>query len=242
MKNLDRDHEIQGTPPPLIPLLLASHIDTPYTERMEDTQVNQSTTDLPDFLSAMTSTNSKPRLNVPDLDLEMPLKQIAPVPPKGPKVLTNVHRAMVDTILARPDITMAELGDHYGISQSWTNMIVNSVAFKRQLEKRRDEVINPIIIASTEERLQAVVNRSLDVIHEKLNKSADQVSDTLALRALELSSKAMGMGQVKAATVVIESNHLDNLAKRLVALRPRTTSQGEVYEADAKEIHGSRGD
>jgi len=161
---------------------------------------------------------------VPDLDLDLPMKRIAPVPPKGPKVLNNVHRAMVDTILARPEMTMAELGEQYGISPSWTNLIINSVAFKRLLGKRRDEVINPIIIASTEERLQAVVNRSLDVIHEKLSKSADQVSDNLVLKALEVSTKAMGMGQVKAAAVVIESNHLDNLAKRLVALRPRDNS------------------
>ena len=63
-----------------------------------------------------------------------------------------------------------------------------------------------------------------------------EVSDNLALRALELSSKAMGLGQAKAATVVVEANHLDNLAKRLVALRPRATPQGEVYEANAKEI------
>ena len=209
---------------------------------MEDTQVNQSTMDLPDFLASpsATATNSNEPI-VPDLDLEMPLKQIAPVPPKGPKVLTNVHRAMADTILARPDITMAELGEQYGVSASWTNLIVNSVAFKRHLEKRRDEVINPIIIASTEERLQAVVNRSLDVIHEKLSKTPDQVSDNLALRALELSSKAMGLGQAKAATVVVEANHLDNLAKRLVALRPRNTPQGEVYEAEAKEVHSPRG-
>ena len=164
------------------------------------------------------------------------MKQVAPNPPKGPKVLTNVHRAMVDTILARPEITMAELGEKYGYSATWTNYIVSSPGFKRLLEKRRDEVINPIIIASTEERLQAVVNRSLDVIHEKLSKNADQVSENLALRALELSSKAMGLGQVKAATVVVESNHLDNLAKRLVALRPRDTQQGVVYEAEAKEI------
>jgi hypothetical protein len=210
---------------------------------MEDTSVNQSTMDLPDFLTAPSATaaNSNESLNIPDLDLEMPLKQIAPVPPKGPRVLNNVHRAMVDTILARPDITTAELGDQYGFSASWTNMIINSVAFKRHLEKRRDEVVNPIIIASTEERLQAVVNRSLDVIHEKLSKNPDQVSDNLALRALELGSKAMGLGQAKAATVVVEANHLDNLAKRLVALRPRNTPQGEVYEAEIKEVNGARG-
>ena len=210
---------------------------------MEDTSVNQSTMDLPDFLTAprATAANSNESLNIPDLDLEMPLKQIAPVPPKGPRVLNNVHRAMVDTILARPDITTAELGDQYGFSASWTNMIINSVAFKRHLEKRRDEVINPIIIASTEERLQAVVNRSLDVIHEKLSKNPDQVSDNLALRALELGCNALGLGQAKAATVVVEANHLDNLAKRLVALRPRNTPQGEVYEAEIKEVNGARG-
>jgi len=199
---------------------------------MEDKPVNQSTMDLPDFLRSNTP---EPPI-VPDLDLEMPMKQIAPVPPKGPKVLTNVHRAMADTILARPDITMAELGEQYNLSASWTNLIVNSVAFKRYIEKRRDEIVNPIIIASTQERLEAVTNRALDVIHEKLSKNADQVSDNLALRALELSSKAMGLGQAKAATVVVETNHLDNLAKRLVALRPRNTPQGEVYEAEAKEV------
>jgi len=188
---------------------------------MEDTLVNQSS------------------LKLPDLDLEMPLKQVAPNPPKGPKVLTNVHRAMVDTILARPSVTTAELGELFGFSTAWVGLCIQSVPFKRQLERRRAEVINPIIIASTEERLQAVINRSLDVIHEKLLKNPDQVSDTLALRALEVSAKALGLGQAVTATVVVESNHLDNLAKRLVALRPRDTSNGVVYEADAKEVRTS---
>jgi hypothetical protein len=205
--------------------------------------------DLPGFLTAGNQleqfssgpASSEQPLNIPDLPIDIPMRQIAPVPPKGPQVLTNLHKAMADTILARPDITTKELSEQYGHSLSWTNLIINSVAFKRYLEKRRDEVINPIIVASTEERLQAVVNRSLDVIHEKLMKSPSEVSDNLALRALELSSKAMGLGQAKAATVVVEANHLDNLAKRLVALRPRSTPQGEVYEANAKEINGPRG-
>lgn len=190
--------------------------------------------------SGTASSEPEQPLNIPDLPIDVPMRQIAPVPPQGPKVLTNVHKAMADTILARPDISTAELAEQYGISQGWTNLIINSVAFRRYIDKRRDEVINPIIVASTQERLEAVVNRSLDVIHEKLMKSPGEVSDNLALRALELSSKAMGLGQAKAATVVVEANHLDNLAKRLVALRPRATPQGEVYEANAKEIDSSR--
>jgi len=190
---------------------------------MEDTQVNQSS------------------LNLPDLDLELPLKQVAGSPPKGVKVLTNVHRAMVDTILANPTASCADLGDIYGYSAHWVNLTIQSPVFKRELERRRAEVINPIIIASTEERLQAVINRSLDVINEKLSKNPDQISDTLALRALEVSAKALGLGQATTTAVVVESNHLDNLAKRLVALRPRDTSNGVIYEADSKEINGSGG-
>ena len=99
----------------------------------------------------------------------------------------------------------------------------------------RVEIINPIIAATTEERLNAVMHRSLDVIHEKLNKDPDRVSDALALRALEITSKALGLGQPKKEDIVVDVSHLDNLAKRLVALKPRDTGNGVVYEAENLE-------
>jgi hypothetical protein len=120
----------------------------------------------------------------------------------------------------------------FGYSTAWVNLSIQSPLFKNILDKRRAEIVNPIIIATTQERLQAVVDRSLDVIHEKLNKNPDQVSEALALKALELGSKALGMGQPKKEELVVDVSHLDNLAKRLVALKPRETTEGVIYEAE----------
>ena len=95
-------------------------------------------------------------------------------------------------------------------------------------------------VFTTEQRYQLkTLSDNLRTIYG--SAKPNEQKDNLALRALELSSKAMGLGQAKAATVVVEANHLDNLAKRLVALRPRNTPQGEVYEAEAKEVHSPRG-
>lgn len=169
-------------------------------------------------------------------DLDLPIE---PNPTgktyRGPVAVTHVHRAMVDAILAYPAITNRELAEMFGYSPSWVGMVLQSPLFKNVLEKRRNEVINPIIVATTEERLKAVVDRSLDVIHEKLSKDVDKVNDALVLRALEIGAKALGMGQPKKEDIVVDVSHLDNLAKRLVALKPRDTGQGVVYEAENLE-------
>ena len=173
--------------------------------------------------------------SIDPMDLTLPIEEVKSKTYKGPKVMTNIHRAMIDTILAIPTVTTRDLAEMYGYSQAWVSLSLQSPLFKTELERRRVEIINPIIAATTEERLNAVMHRSLDVIHEKLNKDPDRVSDALALRALEITSKALGLGQPKKEDIVVDVSHLDNLAKRLVALKPRDTGNGVVYEAENLE-------
>jgi hypothetical protein len=80
-----------------------------------------------------------------------------------------------------------------------------------------------------------VVTRSLEVLAEKLSKPAAAVPDNLALRAMEMGSKALGLGGNAAPVNVVPLNHLETLAQRLVLLKSQATG-GMIYEGEIKEV------
>ncbi len=101
------------------------------------------------------------------------------------------HEAMIDVIIAEPTLTQRELAKRFDRSENWISIIMGSDAFQAALAKRRDDVTDPFLIATIEERFRGLANQSLQVLAEKLEttKSAD-----LALKALDISSKALGFG------------------------------------------------
>jgi hypothetical protein len=149
----------------------------------------------------------------------------SPAKPEIAKV-RYTHDAMIDLIISDPWISQNQIAAYFGYTVSWVSIIFSSDAFKERLEMRKEELVDPAIRATLEERMKALVTRSLDVLMEKLNKPASGVSDTVALRALELGAKAIGMGGNAPATpVTINAGHIENLAERLVQLR------GQAYGA-----------
>jgi hypothetical protein len=107
------------------------------------------------------------------------------------KVVHYSHEAMIDAIVANPTLTQKDLGVMFGKTWRWISRIVNSDAFQAALAKRREELTDPYIIASMEERFKGVVTQSLEIIAEKLENS--QNTD-LALKTLDVSIKALGFG------------------------------------------------
>lgn len=101
------------------------------------------------------------------------------------------HDAMIDLIIARPGITQNELATHFGYSVGWVSRVQNSDAFQARLAVRKEDIVDPALIASTEERLRELANLSIDTVLEKvrLTKNAD-----LALKAMEVTTKALGYG------------------------------------------------
>lgn len=101
------------------------------------------------------------------------------------------HEAMIDVILAEPTITQNELAKRFDRSVSWMSIVMGSDAFQAALAKRRDDIIDPFLVATIEERFRGLATQSLEVLAEKLEttRSAD-----LALKALDISSKALGFG------------------------------------------------
>lgn len=101
------------------------------------------------------------------------------------------HEALIDVILAEPTLTQYELAERFNRGYNWISIIMGSDAFQAALAKRRDDVTDPFLIATIEERFRGLATQSLQVLAEKLEttKSAD-----LALKALDISSKALGFG------------------------------------------------
>jgi len=132
------------------------------------------------------------------------------------------HDSMIDCIIAHPGISQNQLALLYGYSASWISQVMSSDAFQARLAERRTELVDPTILATIEEQFKGVVARSLEVIREKLKKPPDQIPDNLALRTLELSSRALGYGARDAGGPAPQAGdvnvHLNIMGERLVDL------------------------
>lgn len=147
------------------------------------------------------------------------------------------HKAMIDLIIGNPWISQNAIAAHFGYTAAWISNILAADAFQAALAARREEVVDPVLKATIEERFRALVIKSLDVLQEKLN--ASQVSDNVAIRAAELGAKALGVGGHAAPKPQESSNdRLERLATRLVDLLPKQERviQGEVLRVEESSV------
>lgn len=145
------------------------------------------------------------------------------------------HEAMIDKIIANPWVSNIELAEYFGYSQSWVSTIITSGAFQAKLAERKEELVDPLIRLNLEDRFKALTSRSLEVLQAKLCRSIDDIPDMLVLKAVELGTKALGLGMSDAPQVVIASeDRLEKLAHRLIALQGRGT--GPVIDVAAREL------
>lgn len=164
----------------------------------------------------------------------------APRPPQGGgsanaiQKLSYTHQALIDLIVANPYMSQNELAARFGYTPGWLSRIIASDAFQQQLMARRDEIIDPSIKATVEERFRALVVLSLERLHEKL--SAPQVSDNVALRAAELGAKALGIGGHAPPPPPPATDRLAALAERLLVLQANVRQQGASYAKESGRV------
>lgn len=151
------------------------------------------------------------------------------------KRMSYTHDALIDLIIEHPELDQNEFAAAFGYTPGWISTIIASDAFQTKLAHRRDEIIDPAIKASIEERFRALVVRSLEVLQAKLN--APQVSDNVALRAAELGAKALGVGGHAPPKPAQDDARLEKLAERLLILQSNVRERvvnGEVLAIETK--------
>lgn len=131
------------------------------------------------------------------------------------------HEAMIDILIAEPGIKQNELAVRFGVSVAWISRIIGSDAFQGALAKRREELTDPFLVATLEERMTGVAMQALDVIGEKL--ALTQNVD-VALKAYDISMKALGFGAKTGSNTNIQNNFV-------VALPPKALNSTDWAKA-----------
>jgi hypothetical protein len=101
------------------------------------------------------------------------------------------HEAVIDAMIANPDMSQNEIAAMMGYSPPWLSIIINSDAFQEKLSERRAEVIDPMLRATIEDRLRGVAAKAAEVILENLHAAP---TPKVALQALEVTTRALGYG------------------------------------------------
>lgn len=143
------------------------------------------------------------------------------------------HVDMIDYIIAHPGITQDHLAARYGYSPGWISNVMASDAWQSAMAARREELVDPVLKASLEERYKGLALHSLERLMERLDKP--NVSDNVILRAAELGAKSVGVGG-NAPPPPPDTDHLAQLANRLIDLQANIRNrlpQGATYEGVA---------
>ena len=143
------------------------------------------------------------------------------------------HVDMIDFIIAHPECSQKTLAARYGYAEGWVSNIMASDAWQSTMAARREEIVDPELRLSLEERFRGVTTRSLQRLMEKLD--APQVSDQVVLRAVELGAKALGVGG-NAPPKPPDADHLARLAERLLVLQSNVRHQGVLINGQSEIV------
>ena len=113
--------------------------------------------------------------------------------------INYTHDALIDAIITNPEKTQREFAAIFGYGESWLSIIMNSDSFKERLHERREEIVNPILRATVEDRMKALVQKSTEILLERLAVDPDP---SLALKTLEVTSRSLGYGAKLAGPAV----------------------------------------
>lgn len=112
------------------------------------------------------------------------------------------HEAMAEIIIANPEITQRQIALQFGRTEGWISRVINSDAFRHLMHQKKKLLVDPIIMAQTEERFRAIINRSADLLQDKIETAN---MDGL-LKSVEVSAKVLGYGVAKGPGVQINNN------------------------------------
>jgi hypothetical protein len=115
------------------------------------------------------------------------------------KKINYSHEGFIDEIVRNPGISQRQLAAIFGYTEGWVSQVIATDAFQAALAKRKEEIIDPALKATVEERLKGLVLQSAAKLMQKLEANP---SDDLTLGVLNAASKALGYGAKSVAPVV----------------------------------------
>lgn len=110
---------------------------------------------------------------------------------EGIKGTSYTHDFLIDRIIANPAIDQRTLARDLGYSEGWISQIMASDSFQAAFERRKAEMVDPVLRHSMEEQFKSLVLQSAEILREKLSAGRDP---QIALKVMENASRALGYG------------------------------------------------
>jgi hypothetical protein len=175
---------------------------------------------------------------------DLMIREIAPTMGNLAKVNYS-HTDMIDFIIANPGISQGALAARYGYTQSWISNVMASDAWQYAMAARREQIVDPTLVATVEQRFRGLTLQSLNRLQEILERPACPAN--VVLKAVELGAKALGMGGMAPPPPPQPAeDQLAKLANRLLDLQsnarqgaqnglPKQISpdEGNIFEGEA---------
>lgn len=153
------------------------------------------------------------------------------------------HEAMIDQMIVNPTVSVRELSLRFGVTENWIYRVRSSSMFRDKLRARTKELVDPAIAAELDERFDAAVNRSLEVLMDKISRDSEEVDPNLALEVAKLGAKARGIGGFGAKAVPMaappDPDRLERLAERLLNLNRQGAIDVQCHEVPVSRQAGS---
>ena len=152
------------------------------------------------------------------------------------KKCNYTHDAVIDALIANPSITQNDLAAIFGYSVPWMSRVMCSDAFQVRLAARKEEILDPLLREEIENGFRALVNKSLNVLLERLSQPAP--SEKTALQALEIGARALAYGarapqvQVNVQNVAVVPAKAASSADWVREFRPQTVPPLESLDSE----------
>lgn len=136
---------------------------------------------------------------------------------RGPK-FKDAHDLIIDKILERQasgkKFTHIEIALELGYTQAYFSLITGTQQFRARLAERQTALLDPTMVLEANDRLEALLNVSLDKVHNAV--VAGSGGHEFALKVAEFGARAKGLGQK-------ETNH-NNTQQFVVMVPPKAES------------------
>lgn len=153
----------------------------------------------------------------PDADFQQMVQRLAdedserkrntsPAPRTELQSISHVHEAVMNWMIANPQLSMAECARQFGYTQSWLSTMVHSNLFQARLKEKQDHVFANLA-GTLNEKLAAGADIGVTKLIEKLETSEDPkfIKETTNMMLDKLgfgaATKVAGAGQVNAGPV-----------------------------------------
>lgn len=107
------------------------------------------------------------------------VKEIAKTTTDGQVVLSPRYDEIINFVVTNPHFTQKQIAEHFGVSQNWIGLILNTDAAKIRMKEKQDLLfINAA--APLREKLHSLAHQALDKMADRL----DEINDPELIREI----------------------------------------------------------